>query len=634
MKSRNHLLIPLLFFLISCDTRELNIDFPNDTSSDTSSDNYNTEQMPLDICPCGDNKNNLLLFPKPKFIFCTGEEIPAGRINFEVKSDEKVRNFFDEFIKFYEKNIITGNQVSNIRIYTYNGLSALSEKCNLNLNPEYGSYYLKVFSESNDIIVYIVADDSEGLYNGARSITHLIYKKSLREAAIYDYPDVRLRGVVEGFYGPPWKEDDRLDVISYLSLLKYNIFIYSPKSDAYAWAMWRTPFNEDEEERLIKLAIHSKRLGIIPCYGIGPGYDIRFSNARDYSLLLGKYKRLISYGFDSCLVLAFDDTQKTLSAEDSEKFTDMAEAQIYIAKRLYNDIIKIKPDIMLAFVPNDYTTEWAIKDIYLEKIGRELKDKYVIAWTGYYVVSPYITMNDVEEIEKIIGTTPALADNYPVSDLMFGGGAAFLGPITGRSPEIFSKIRIYVSNPMRYAISSLIPLGTIADMLWSSQNYESERSFKESIRFFSNKDRDNDIYEFVTNLRSSLLTDEESPELRSAVNVFLADINNCDSIYYSLLKDKFFDRFTIIDKILEGAADDRFIYELKPFKEKLRYYGEAGNLAIDLMKRRCKGEVIADSEINKLSQMITFLKGEKYRICADVMNNFLDEVYKRIIGKD
>ncbi len=377
------------------------------------------------------------------------------------------------------------------------------------MQDEQDSYYIKIKKSENEtdtIKVYLISDTTEGFYNGSKSISQMIFKNEVYESAFFDYPTVEKRGVAEAFYGKPWGENDRLDAISYLSLLKFNIFLYSPKSDAYAWAMWRTPYDEEEENKLRSLAKHSKNLGIIPCYGVGPGYDIQFSNQKDYSTLLNKFKKLISFGFDKCLVLAFDDTQKSLSDFDRDKFSDMAEAQIYIADKLYNDLKSIKPDILLAFVPNDYTTELAKKDTYLSKIASALKDKYEIAWTGYYVVSPTISVEDVDEIEEIIKKTPVLADNYPVCDLMFNGGAAFLGPIVGRQSEIFSKIKFYASNPMRYTISSLIPLGTISDLLWNPEGYDKESSFRKSIHLFAKSNREKDVYEFATNLRSSLIT--------------------------------------------------------------------------------------------------------------------------------
>ncbi len=618
--------------IISCNDRI--IYYGNNTdiaTEDGSGDTGIHNELPDDICPERYTENNLELFPAPKNIFGTDRRIEVKNFEFITDGNKDIDDFFNEFTGFYrnteEKH---DGDITNLRIYTFSGIKGLSEKCKISPTEKPDSYYLKIIKELNGAVIYIVADGKEGFLNGAKTIAHLLYKQNLIETAIFDYPDVKFRGVAEAFYGKPWDSRDRLDVMYFLAMLKFNMFLYSPKSDPYAWAMWRTPFDSAEEDKLRELARQSKRLGIIPCYGVGPGYDIKFSNNKDYSTLLYKYRKLISFGFDSCLVLAFDDTQKSLSDEDIGKFTDMAEAQIYLAKRLYEDIRNIKPDIMMAFVPNDYTTNWAKNDTYLRKISIELKNLYSIAWTGPEVVSPSITTKDIDEIESIMQVTPVIADNYPVCDLMFNGGAAFLGPITGREAAIFKRITMYASNPMRYAISNIIPLGTIADMLWSPEKYESETSFLNSIKFFAKTGREKDIYEFATNLRSSLISGRESPELKEEIENFLKEAGNCESIHYQTLKESFFERFISMEEILKGASDRRFTTEMRPWISKLKDYGIAGNRALELLKKKCTGEKISEQELRWFEQTNMLLKEDKYRICGEIMNNFLSQVYERI----
>ncbi|MCX7957883.1 MAG: protein O-GlcNAcase, partial [Deltaproteobacteria bacterium] len=520
--------------LFSCDGRSVFSGIYSDTIVyDQNSDADVSGKLPIDICPGIYSENNLNLYPAPKKVYGTEKQIEIKNPKFSFISDSKTGEFFNEFEKFYLKNRADIKEsMTELTIHTFPGIENLSVRCNTDFKIKEGSYYLKIIKNGDGALVYVVADDEDGFYNGAKTVANLIFRNSLYETSVFDYPEVRYRGVAEAFYGKPWSREDRMDTLTYLAILKYNMFLYSPKSDPYAWAMWRTPFDREEEEKLREIASHSKKLGIMPCYGIGPGYDIKFSNNKDYSALLYKYRKLISYGFDRCLVLAFDDTQKSLSDTDREKFSDMAEAQIYLAKRLYEDLKKIKPDILLAFVPNDYTTNWAKADTYLSKIAQGLGKFYELAWTGSEVVSPAITLTDLEEIKSIISKVPILADNYPVCDIMFNGGAAFLGPITGREPSIFKELQMYASNPMRYAISNVIPLGTIADMLWDPENYESENSFNNSIRFFSRDGRAKDVYEFATNLRSSLVSQNESPELRQTIDNFLKEYGSCDSRYY------------------------------------------------------------------------------------------------------
>ena len=61
---------------------------------------------------------------------------------------------------------------------------------------------------------------------------------------------VPYRGVVEGFYGPPWGHADRLSIIEFMGRHGMNLYVYAPKDDPYHRAQWREPYPPQEYERL------------------------------------------------------------------------------------------------------------------------------------------------------------------------------------------------------------------------------------------------------------------------------------------------------------------------------------------------------------------------------------------------
>ena len=71
-----------------------------------------------------------------------------------------------------------------------------------------------------------------------------------------------VRGVVEGFYGTPWKHDARLEVMSFLAARGMNAYAYAPKDDARHRAEWRVNYDEAELERFRELAAHGAALGV------------------------------------------------------------------------------------------------------------------------------------------------------------------------------------------------------------------------------------------------------------------------------------------------------------------------------------------------------------------------------------
>ena len=52
------------------------------------------------------------------------------------------------------------------------------------------------------------------------------------------------RGVIEGFYGPPYVHADRLWLIERLGAWGMNRYVYAPKDDPLHRAEWRSPYGE------------------------------------------------------------------------------------------------------------------------------------------------------------------------------------------------------------------------------------------------------------------------------------------------------------------------------------------------------------------------------------------------------
>ena len=53
------------------------------------------------------------------------------------------------------------------------------------------------------------------------------------------------RGVIEGFYGPPWSHADRLWLVERIGSWGMNRYVYAPKDDPLHRAEWRTPYSAE-----------------------------------------------------------------------------------------------------------------------------------------------------------------------------------------------------------------------------------------------------------------------------------------------------------------------------------------------------------------------------------------------------
>ncbi|MBR2142053.1 beta-N-acetylglucosaminidase domain-containing protein, partial [Anaerovibrio sp.] len=91
--------------------------------------------------------------------------------------------------------------------------------------------------------------------------------------------EIRLRGVVEGFYGIPWTHEQRLDMLTFMAGQGLNAYIYAPKDDEYHRKYWRVPYPEAKYRELQELSDRAKELHIDVIFAVSPGNDIDFSGA-------------------------------------------------------------------------------------------------------------------------------------------------------------------------------------------------------------------------------------------------------------------------------------------------------------------------------------------------------------------
>ena len=68
---------------------------------------------------------------------------------------------------------------------------------------------------------------------------------------------IPVRGIVEGFYGTPWTQAHRLDMLEFCGTHGLNAYIYAPKDDSYHRAKWREPYPEGKRKEL-SLLVHEE----------------------------------------------------------------------------------------------------------------------------------------------------------------------------------------------------------------------------------------------------------------------------------------------------------------------------------------------------------------------------------------
>src|SRR2546423_15048461 len=83
----------------------------------------------------------------------------------------------------------------------------------------------------------------------------------------------RWLGAVEGFYGPPFPHEERLELLEWLAGHHFNCYAYAPKDDPYHRRQWRLPYPEQETTQLRELVERGPQPGIDVALGVSPGRD-------------------------------------------------------------------------------------------------------------------------------------------------------------------------------------------------------------------------------------------------------------------------------------------------------------------------------------------------------------------------
>lgn len=294
---------------------------------------------------------------------------------------------------------------------------------------------------------------------------------SLPEITVKDYPAVRYRGVVEGFYGTPWSHEARLRQLRFYGENKMNTYIYGPKNDPYhSCPGWRKPYPEKESAQIRELVKVATENEVNFVWAIHPGQDIKW-NDEDRRLLIAKLESMYNLGVRSFAVF-FDD----ISGEGTDPHRQ-ADLLNYIDRHF----VKAKPDVTpLVMCPTEYNRSWSNpKGNYLTTLGEKLDSSIQIMWTGDKVVAD-IKEESMAWINARIRRPAYIWWNFPVSDYV--RDHLLLGPVYGNDTHIASAMSGFVTNPMEHAEASKIAIYGVADYAWNPGQYDAQQTWEAAIR--------------------------------------------------------------------------------------------------------------------------------------------------------
>lgn len=413
--------------------------------------------------------NGLVINPTPQYISPSGAYEKVLDISDGLKLTGRAKEFVSDinFVKISDKG----------RALNINYGSKESSK--YPIESKSGAYMLSINKKGVKIVGY----DELGVFYGLKTLQQIVLSEISKDAVlpeleICDWPDLKYRGVVEGFYGTPWSHQVRLSLIDFYGQYKMNYYIYGPKDDPYhSSPHWRENYPSEQAENIKELvqACNDNRVHFV--WAIHPGQDIKW-NEEDYQNLLNKFESMYQLGVRA-FAIHFDD----ISGEGTHPLKQTA-----LMNRLNEEFVKVRGDVEPMIVcPTDYTRLWANPSVWgsLVRYGQTLDPSVDVFWTGDAVCSD-MTKSTMLWVGSRIQRPALFWWNFPVTD--YARHIIMQGPSYGLSSDINSALaRGIVSNPMEHGEASKLALYSVADYAWNIAEYNPIDSWERAIETLAPK---------------------------------------------------------------------------------------------------------------------------------------------------
>ncbi len=297
------------------------------------------------------------------------------------------------------------------------------------------------------------------------------------------------RGIVEGFFGPPWSMKHRAEIFKFGAARGMNTYLYAPKDDPYHREKWQRPYPREKWREMLRLIRSAQKYKIDFVYGFHPGRGLRFSDDKPIRVLLAKAARFYDAGVRAFAIL-FDDIPSRLDyAADRRTFGgSLARAEGAWLGKILERQSTVWHDVEWWICPSYYTDDPLLARVFgrfeanfLEKMAEHLPQSVACCWTGPKVVCKKITLADARRAARRIRRRLILWDNYPVNDLSMSR-EMHLAPLTGRDTLLPQVVDGYLNNPLLQESLSFIPLATCFDYAAEPAAYDPEKSWERAIR--------------------------------------------------------------------------------------------------------------------------------------------------------
>ncbi|MFB8412841.1 beta-N-acetylglucosaminidase domain-containing protein [Streptomyces albidoflavus] len=508
-----------------------------------------------------------------------------------------------------------------------------------------GGYRLAAGEAGGRPTVAMAGVGEDGLFHAVQTLRQLVRDGVVPGVVVRDWPGTPVRGLSEGFYGTPWTTEQRLGQLDFLGRTKQNHYLYAPGDDLFRQARWREPYPAEQRTAFRSLAERARENHVTLAWAVAPGQAMCLASEDDVKALNRKIDAMWALGARA-FQLQFQDVSYSEwhCGEDEAEFGSgpaaAARAQARVANAVAAHLAERHPGSRpLSLMPTEYYQKGATE--YRRELATELEADVQVAWTGVGVVPRTITGRELAGTREVLDHPLVTLDNYPVND--YAQDRIFLGPYTGREPAVATGSAALIATAMEQPAASRIPLFTSGDYAWNPKDYRPMESWQAAMDTLAGEDPQTReaVRALARNTASSVLGADESAYLRPLLAKFWAtradaaraagrpgtEAANAAARAAKELRAAFSVMRATPERLDGGGSG--LGEEVRPWSEQLARFGQAGELAVDLLAAQARGDGTAAWHAERALRAVRAeTSRNKVTVGDGVLGPFLDQVEK------
>lgn len=363
------------------------------------------------------------------------------------------------------------------------------------LRQNNGKAELTILGEHTDAVFCGLASLEQMLDNGTDHLSCV---------TIYDYADVKNRGVIEGYYGVPYTQQVTEDLFRFMARYKLNTYMYGAKSDPYHSQKWEEPYplqiTPDQQrigmmtqDMLRHIATVAHRCKVNFIWAIHPG--TAFTDAANTTVLdkvMNKFEDMYRLGIRQFGVFV-DDVGVPYDAAEQQRCAQRLTTLQQMVDQKWNVRYKQAADTVkpLHYVPQLYAYSWTTQDkaktFFRSLAGTPSKTVIYITGAAVWTVP---NNKDPELVSQWLGREVGWWWNYPCNDNDMD--KLFVSDMVTNfhdEKHIDNNARLVndlgvktlISNPMQQGAASKIALFSIGDYAWNNAAFDVAQSYHAAV---------------------------------------------------------------------------------------------------------------------------------------------------------